>query len=225
MSSGRVFIWYPQGGKIGHASMEVGTTQYEVTVTDMEYARVIDTEIRTQNYVSWWPDESIGMGGVIPGAKVLGSTCTFKEDIKSENRPPDISYQLSHLDVPAMIQCWNSIRQKQGGHYRLLRKNCSTIVARVLRAGGAERLLASGRLNIPFSLAAHSMAWTPHKVAKLCDELCEKNHGKKVVRRKVTIGVRLHHVVVGVTPTSDIQATNARRHRANAMVGGIQNVF
>lgn len=42
------------------------------------------------------------------------------------------------LDRPAMVQAWRAIRDKPGAHWRLTDKNCSTVVRRVLAAGGCD---------------------------------------------------------------------------------------
>ncbi|ETS29260.1 RtxA repeat/Peptidase C80 family [Photorhabdus khanii NC19] len=48
---------------------------------------------------------------------------------------------LEGLDVAAMQAEWNKISSDPNEHYQLLTNNCSSIIARVLKAGGAEKLV------------------------------------------------------------------------------------
>ncbi|MDB6370394.1 MARTX multifunctional-autoprocessing repeats-in-toxin holotoxin RtxA [Photorhabdus bodei] len=48
---------------------------------------------------------------------------------------------LEGLDVAAMQAEWNKISSDPNKHYQLLTNNCSSIVARVLKAGGADKLV------------------------------------------------------------------------------------
>ncbi|NDK97239.1 MARTX multifunctional-autoprocessing repeats-in-toxin holotoxin RtxA, partial [Photorhabdus laumondii subsp. laumondii] len=48
---------------------------------------------------------------------------------------------LEGLDVAAMQAKWRKISNDPNEHYQLLRNNCSSIVARILKAGGADKLV------------------------------------------------------------------------------------
>lgn len=48
---------------------------------------------------------------------------------------------LEGLDVAAMQAKWNRLRNDPDARYQLLSKNCSSIVAKVLKAGGADKLI------------------------------------------------------------------------------------
>ncbi|WP_118988082.1 MARTX multifunctional-autoprocessing repeats-in-toxin holotoxin RtxA, partial [Photorhabdus sp. CRCIA-P01] len=48
---------------------------------------------------------------------------------------------LEGLDVAAMQAEWHKISSDPNEHYQLLTNNCSSIIARVLKAGGAEKLV------------------------------------------------------------------------------------
>jgi hypothetical protein len=45
---------------------------------------------------------------------------------------------LQNLDIDAMKQAWDDARTKQGAHWKLLNKNCATMAARILKAGGGD---------------------------------------------------------------------------------------
>ena len=109
---------------------------------------------------------------------------TLSEDIATEKAQPHVEYLLydrdeetgeQFLDVNEMREEWRSIRHKKDATYRTLAKNCSTIVGRVLRAGGVENLV--GRIKaISYS---HNMYWTPKDVAQLCDQLVKRGYAEK----------------------------------------------
>ncbi|PVZ68306.1 hypothetical protein [Pelagibaculum spongiae] len=69
---------------------------------------------------------------------------------------------LTGLNRQAMIDEWYSIMKKENSHYRVVRKNCATIVARVLRAGGIG--YSAGYFN------SHHLLWTPQKIMKMCQK-------------------------------------------------------
>jgi hypothetical protein len=55
-------------------------------------------------------------------------------DVALEGYAPDHVIRITGLSVSKMKAKWQSIRLKANAHYKFLRKNCSTIVARVLSA-------------------------------------------------------------------------------------------
>jgi len=113
-----------------------------------------------KNYVSWWPGESKKeLFGHSKGRKGGVEAENFMEDIKDEGGyAPDhvIKIDNKSIDTQAMLSKWAEIRGKENAHYRYLRKNCSTIVARVLRVGTKS---GSGWHR-------HSTIWTPLKVKR-----------------------------------------------------------
>ncbi len=121
------------------------------------------------NYVSWWPGgkRETGTKARMEGAKGGGVTAkaspktNFCLDVMAERYLPDHIIRLPSDPgkVTKMQAAWNEIRGKDDAHYRFLYKNCSTIVARVLRAGGFSASLWSD----------HSLVWTPNKVKKFAD--------------------------------------------------------
>ena len=156
MADARVYIWYPDGENIGHASMHIGDHQ----------------EPDNRNwYVSWWPQGGAGLTDIRDAAPN-----TFNGDVAAEGGQPHVVYELEHLNISTMKAEWDAIRNKPQAHYRLLPKNCSTIVARVLRAGGAGR-----HLNAVKELSyAHNAYWTPKNVAQFCNQLRDAGQARKI---------------------------------------------
>lgn len=153
--AGRVYIWYPHGEQVGHCSMHIGAHQ-EVNSTDW--------------YASWWPQ---GDNVLMENSEMK----TYNGDLTpaGEGGPPHVEYQIYGLDVNAMKVAWDAIRTKPGSHYDLFRKSCSTIVARLLRAGGA-----SDSLNIVKKVSyGRNLYWTPKDVAQLCNQLRDKGMATK----------------------------------------------
>lgn len=70
----------------------------------------------------------------------LGSTKpSFHRDLNAEIYAPDHILRVTGLNETAMKAEWTSIRTKPSTHYKLHGENCSTIFARVLRAGTSWR--------------------------------------------------------------------------------------
>ncbi|MBU2707586.1 alpha/beta fold hydrolase [Zooshikella marina] len=75
-----------------------------------------------------------------------------------------IRINLEGLDVNAMQREWQSIRSQPDAKYQLLSKNCSTMVARVLKAGGAEKII--GRAWRPLG-----GIWRPREIFNFAQHL------------------------------------------------------
>jgi hypothetical protein len=73
-------------------------------------------------------------------------------DVALETYAPDHVVRVKKLDVHKMVAKWRTIRSKNNAHYKLLRKNCSTVVAHVMQAGS------------PWYKNDHYMSWTPTNV-------------------------------------------------------------
>jgi len=178
MTSATVYLWFPDGQNIGHASMHIGPdTQEDNTV----------------NYVSWWPLGDMGPEGLLPTVKDSSKLCTLRKDKRSEGGAAHRTFKIEHLDVAAMVRKWLEIRTKPDSHYRLMRKNCSTIVARVLRAGGASELAKGSKqrhLHVP-SWDAHRTIWTPKNVYTLCNAIVKHGYGVELIGNA---GVPISHV-------------------------------
>jgi hypothetical protein len=98
-------------------------------------------------YVSW-----IGTGGVSKlglVADVQGPS-SFLSDAGVFGGEPHQMYEgarryfprrwvaLRDLDIDAMKEEWNLAKGKEHAHWKLLNKNCATMVARILKAGGGD---------------------------------------------------------------------------------------
>lgn len=154
--SGTVYIWYPHGTQVGHASMHIGS----------------HTDDNTRDwYVSWWPS----------GDDVFMETSdqhTYREDLgdAGEGGPAHVIYQVYGGGINKMKLEWDNIKAKQGSHYDLLKKSCSTIVARILRAGGHDK-----QLNVLKQIShAHNSYWSPKDVAQWCNQLRDKGVAIKI---------------------------------------------
>ncbi len=142
-----VVIWNNNivSAKFGMGHDTIGHAAMNITDTWVTYGTNNDID-----YVSWWPDES--NGGM--------ASDSFLDDIKDEEGyAPDHVIRIARnaLDLPVMLAAWQSIRTKNGANYKFYKKNCSTIVARVIRAGTKKGSLAK----------RHSALWTPLQVKRL----------------------------------------------------------
>jgi len=148
-----VFIW--NNNKIGGGHDVTGHAA--MNITDIWVDSASDNG---KNYVSWWPsDNKKEVFGHGKGVKFGVEAANFLEDIKDEEGyAPDHVIRIDNksLDTQAMLSKWSEIRNKEKAHYRFYRKNCSTIVARVLRDGTKS---GSGWYR-------HSTLWTPLKAKR-----------------------------------------------------------
>ena len=111
----KVYVWLPQDGQVGHASLE----------------------LTNGTHISWWPDAE--KRKKIPFKTKKGANPnSLDEDIFWENRNPDrITYISGNYDEDAMERWWEEF--KYSGSYTLLGKNCCWVVYTALRKGGAPR--------------------------------------------------------------------------------------
>ena len=149
-----VCVWEPLDG-IGHSSVFI------------KAAKGVSRALDTTGYASWFPGDEVGRSGVLPGRMVESELSSFFEDCELESgngqnfRLPEHMIQLPHVNSFNMLAAWTAIRNKPGSHYRVMRKNCSTIAARVIRAG----LNTSQHFSV--LKKAHQPWWTPNDVLKL----------------------------------------------------------
>jgi hypothetical protein len=154
-----VFIWnnnmvssmFGGGHKtVGHASVHI-TSVWTPPANRSDADSLAD---QTASYVSWWP------GSNSAGMRLAKARSNLFADIIGEsNYAPDHIIRIEDLDETAMATEWAAIRGKENAHYRLNVKNCSTVAARVLRAGVSWK-----ETNVWY---AHSPLWTPLKVKRL----------------------------------------------------------
>jgi hypothetical protein len=155
-----VIYWKPSSALAnGHAAMIIDSSAYQgETNTDSMLKLFNDRD----NYVSWMG----GGGGANPLVR-SGVAEDFDGDTQvwkgraTGNRGRNLPSRwvaLKSLDIAAMRAEWDGIRNKPGGaHWKLIDKNCATVVARVLRAGGA-RSKSWG--------ASHQLVWWPTDVIR-----------------------------------------------------------
>ena len=177
-----VYIWYPHDSQIGHAAMFIGTPQVGVNFEDLSFAgkrsgmridRGFGPELHyLQNYVSWWPDDSKELNSAPSERK-----WTLADDMSDdgEGREPSVTYRLNGVNNAAMQAEWQDIRQKQKSNWKLLRKNCSTIVYRVLKAGGAMSHMSLAK-RVWF---ANNLYLTPKNIAQICNDLRDNGYATK----------------------------------------------
>jgi len=122
----------------GHSSINLGDY--------FDFPRdIYDGVMGIKNYVSWFPSEGSDFGfKTIFAKKQLGSpNSSLVDDISSEGYYPDHVIRLAVTDeaLAKMKSEWESLRLKAtGASYKAFRKNCSTIVSRILHAGGFAKL-------------------------------------------------------------------------------------
>ncbi|MGY1919643.1 hypothetical protein [Pseudomonas tolaasii] len=175
-----VYIWYPHGANIGHAAMYIGDPVIGKMI-EVRYDRYRNDGERDRDrafieqyntaYVSWWPE-----GRAAKTGKQLQERNLFLEsDISAEGGKPHVVYTISGLNMQAMQAEWYSIRSKPNANYQMLRKSCSTIVLRVLKAGGAlEELPAIKR-----AWFSNNLYVTPKNIAQICNELRDRGLATK----------------------------------------------
>jgi hypothetical protein len=137
-----VLIWnnkmYGSHSYSGHASMSI----------DDQWGK----EEQAQSYVSWWPDHDHQVGGIGKSKPKV----SISADLQAEGYAPDHIIDLSRMATGAMLGVWNEIRTSTK-YYRYLRRNCSTVVSQVLKAG--SKLGSFSERN--------NLIWTPVKVKDL----------------------------------------------------------
>ncbi len=136
-----------------------------------DFTETIDGNDSNQ-YVSWWPTEeanfTVGtaLKSIFEKRKVGKTTINFKTDCVSEGYLPDHIIQLdtSTDQEDNMSAAWKAVYLKPkhgvvvGSTFSNLRKNCSTIVSRVIHAANLYSLKWSEN---------HHSFWTPAKIYKL----------------------------------------------------------
>lgn len=169
-------IWTPSAGRgYGHASVFI------------QEPRGTFPEDDTSCYASLFPGEDVetGESGVRKehlgrGRKLTAEFTSFVEDCASESgkegifRLPDHMIPMGGLDMLKMQAAWNAIRDKPDAHYRLMRKNCATVAARIIRAGMARTQVALS------PLLTHKTWWTPHDVLLLAQALPKSDYDRRI---------------------------------------------
>ena len=188
--SGKVFIWYPGHGNIGHASMYLGNIaigeKFEMTLDvrnrssyrslDQQEVGLLTLTHYNDNYVSWWPKNVGGNVSVAAFYDRASPSPGLWKDVQRENfQKPHVAYDVYGLDVPEMRQTWLRIRDAKGARYDGVRKNCADIVLRVLLAGGAgDKLSFLKRMYY-----ANNVITKPRDVAAFCNQLRDAGYAEK----------------------------------------------
>jgi len=117
-------------------------------------------------HISWWP--SSNRNGSKSGKGVYSAPPnipqTYADDRRLEGDPgppmdPDQQIYIPGLDEAAIEKWWEDYQKN--GQWKTLSNNCSTIMYRALRAGGAPR--------------AGTSVWTPKSAAKYAEKVQKKN--------------------------------------------------
>ena len=187
-----VFIWYPFNKDIGHCSLYIGNYMYAVLAIDemimtieqlRNFQELNSTQLKSMNwyevpnYVSWWPSDGHNKNKLMTQKVISAKASNGIIDCLAEGAPPHVTYTVFGLDTASMQTEWVNIKNKYNGtggvpSYHLLRKNCATVVYRVLKAGGIEGKLGS-------SLGFYGKVWTPRAIAVACNSLRDKGMAKK----------------------------------------------
>jgi hypothetical protein len=176
-----VLVWEPLGG-VGHASLFIQPSmrgmQDEVCYVSWFPGDDVDTGESGAGRKHLLPGRMLDaetqgfMGDCMSEADPEGTTGVGKDEnghVGKQFRLPEFVKALpslnNHQSIAEMQYQWNVIRGNNDAHYRLQRKNCSTIVARVLRAG------MKGSQHAKALRSSHKAWWTPYDVKVLADNI------------------------------------------------------
>lgn len=147
-----VIYWYPRDfskTKNGHAALIIDAKRWMNTNHPNEgpFPGYLNG---TEWYVSWsggqidWFPRKGSRGGA------KGVANGFLRDMDNWGGEPSEGFDFLHrptkwvalkgLDRDAMFVAWDQARNKEGAHWRLLDKNCATMVHTILKAGGGDQL-------------------------------------------------------------------------------------
>jgi len=150
-----VYVWLPNTRKsLGHASMKIAGKLRNVVPGGS--GKIFENEgdqYYSETYISWWP-----AGNLLGGDGVVH---TYEEDISNayEARDPEFRVDVQTLDEEAMTTFWFRFKYKLPKPDWHVFKNCATLVAHTLRAGGG-----------PFYLG-NNVTWTPAQVKAYASQL------------------------------------------------------
>ncbi|OTA20797.1 hypothetical protein Xbed_01047 [Xenorhabdus beddingii] len=183
-----VYVWYPcRSFHFGHASIYVGgVPQHFGLGFNSENSNDINDEPprsshntghpTNDNYVSFLAEPDIPRGWL----SYAGAFNSLRSDFAEA---PHLEYYLIGLNVEKMQRQKNEIYNgKIYGNYRtihsyhFIKKNCSTMVAKILQAGEVEHLLNPIQ-KIGY---AKNIYWTPKDIAQLCNILRNNDSAVKV---------------------------------------------
>ncbi len=168
-----VIYWRPRGGLNGHSAMIIDSSKIN-TSGPYEFIQSLENQA---NYVSW-------SGGTATANPFVfaGTASTFRDDMQAGwgghtlgetagpfagERVPTRWVALRGLDIAAMHAEWEAIRGKPGGHWKLIDKNCASVVARVLKAGCRSVGARGSRAT------RNPLFWTPDGVMQFARSLTD----------------------------------------------------
>jgi hypothetical protein len=137
----------------GHAALILDTSHFNVT--------------RQDDYVSWLS------GG--PGTTSRAGQHSYVDDAEQwggipagngQYHVPSRWVAVQGLDIPAMREAWDAARGKERAHWKLFDKNCATMVARIIKAGGGDNFARGGSKN--------QLWWWPTDIIRYCNSM--RNH-------------------------------------------------
>ncbi|PHM62226.1 hypothetical protein [Xenorhabdus ishibashii] len=177
-----VYIWYPcRSFPFGHASIYIGgVPQYpwhDFNSDNSYFPNTPQHSARTDdNYMSFLAEPDIPRGTL----SCAGALNSLQADFVA---PPHLEYYLIGLDVEKMQQQKREIyngkmygNRRMSHSYNFINKNCATMVAKILKAGGVENLL-----NLVQRIGyTKNIYWTPKDIAQLCNELRNNDNAVKV---------------------------------------------
>ena len=122
----------------------------------------------TSNYVSWsFRPEDMVVGGFL----AKPNQNNFKMDFEGHGEP--VVIELPGINVSAMQFKWNLIKARTR-FYQLLGFNCSSVAARLLKAGVRSLgLVGEYQKGNPWGF------WTPYDVSKVAEQIKEKLVGSE----------------------------------------------
>ncbi len=145
----KIYIWLPTNKLVGHAAAQILTGNIN-------------------EYISWHPGEE--QTNVLKSEE--GRAFTLQEDAFKTNPPQEV-IQIDGLDEQKALDWWIGFKNDSKSNYNLATSNCSTVVARVLKAGGSNdffpwfrilekynqktKLLSGRFINDSFSNYIHKM--------------------------------------------------------------------
>jgi hypothetical protein len=120
-----VYVWLPEPGRVGHASLQIGP----------------------DIYASFWPADAAGKGDKLGGSHEAHYPGSYKEDRRLEGGKASETVVLNDLDEAAMIEAWTELKRREA-RYNLVQQNCSTIVASLLETGSGLKPSFRPRINV-----------------------------------------------------------------------------
>ncbi len=154
----KVYIWLPQGGNVGHSSLQIGEAAY----------------------MSFWPDRA-KKGFITSAIRSLTMNVMrqplyqdYSLDRAKEGFDP-IVLDLENLNEAAMIEYWEKVKDSELV-YKLAEFNCSTVIANALYIGSnlkpSFRPLAAVDDYVGTGIPLGSIeAWEPKTILQYAKEI------------------------------------------------------